>query len=340
MRTAGAAALSFFFAISPASADIWGALRLAGSESLMTYALSQPGLPRDALRARNRMLEDAGFIGFRGKPSRTWFSASPVIAWDNNLNGGFAGTSLVAGGLMFEVDKRYARKSGALFGGQINAGLSMPLANGIAWTNRIYAMAGWAPGHELFKTRAYADSCVKRMLNISTYVTGCADFSYSKYELGETGTHGFRLGVIEDFIALSGAHEVTVTYRHGFYGGSSDYEQDAASVRLTSAWSSGFATFVGAQAGSEVDGYIALRERIEGGVSFFAWERPVSLSVSAQSNRGGLFLGEKRRDDVYSVAVIIGLTDKVTASIAVSETRSNADFFSDTGINVDFSLRF
>ena len=338
----GALALSLAAPATAAQADgtIWDGLRLAGSQSLLAWSLSEPALPLEALAARNKILENMGYIGARGEITRTWYKFSPILTYDNDINGGFPGSSIVVSGLTFEIDEEYERVSGLMMGMSVSGGFTMPVADGLSWNSKALALATWSPEHSMSKVRIAGDSCLRKMLNISTYLNGCLDLSYSDYDLGTSHSIGGRVGISHAFAAFGALHEVQADLRHASYGGGSSYEQRVGSVRLTTAHAGGFATVAGLQLGSDVDGILAMRERIEFGISANIFGEPGMIMVSAQNNRGGSWLGEAREDRIYSLSLSRSFGDKFGATINISDTHSSAEFFNETAVGINFSYSF
>lgn len=327
-------------ASSKAEGNIWDGLRAAGSPSLFTWALSEPTLPIEALALRNRMLTEAGFIGARGSISNAWHSASPVLSYDTNLNGGFPSASIVVSGLTFEIDEKYERLAGVLVGGTISGGFAVPVADGLAWRSQGFALYAWSPDYRISKMRMAAESCLERMISLTTYLSGCIDASHSAFELGDSASLGMRIGAKNAFSGESALHELRGDLRHGIQTAGTHCTQRTASVRLTSAHSQGYATIFGLQLGTPVEGVLTLRERLEMGITATVVGASTTILASAQESRGGRWLGSPRSDRTYGVTISRILASRMDASLSVSSVVSSADFFTETTVGGTLNYRF
>lgn len=120
----------------------------------------------------------------------------------------------------------------------------------------------------------------------------------------------------------------------------SEYSQNVATVGLASAIPGPYAVNLGIQIGGEVDGVLVMRERAFVGLGFLAFDRPSSITLSAQSNRGGEWLGDDLTQTVGSISVSHQFSDRLSLSGFVSQARSSDSFFDETQYGLNVALRF
>lgn len=205
---------------------------------------------------------------------------------------------------------------------------------------RAGASIGYAPGHEMFKASVNTSACVNHMINYSTFTHACLDMSYRSYDLGETFQSAARVGFGQVFSSAIGTHEARVELKARHVEGGSDYDQKLASLALTSAIPGPYAINLGFQFGEKVEGVLAMRERVSLGVGFKAFERPTSITLAAQSNRGGMWLGQDLSETVTSISMAHQVSEKITVSGYVAQTNSSDSFFDDTQFGLNIGFRF
>ncbi|MBW3243628.1 hypothetical protein KUV57_13220 [Epibacterium sp. DP7N7-1] len=343
-RTALVTTLASFAAVPAYSevrlGDQLEAIRLAGSEHMMVHTLSTKGLPIQARAAREKLL---GTMGLRGKPfsvSYTNLSFSPVMTQDSNINGGYASDSFTVSGIPFTIGKEYEAVGGLVVGVSGSGRARIALGNDTALDLRAGASLGYAPDHDMYKINVATSACVEHMVNYSTYLHGCIDAGYRDYDLGETYQAAARVGVSRVFTSDYGVHEAKAELKLRYMDGGNEYDQAIASFSLSSAFPGPYALNVGLQLGEEVDGVLVMRERAMVGLGFMAFDRPTSVSLAVQSNRGGKWLGEDLTQTVTSLSLSHQFSNKITISGFVSQANSSDSFFDDTQYGLNVSWRF
>ncbi len=343
--TATAALFASLLGADSASAQInlgdqLEAIRLAGSYRMMAHTLSTRGLPAEAGRARDKLLNNMGYYGEFGEVSKAKLSFSPILAHDGNINGGFSSDTFTISGIPFTVGEEYRAVSGMVLGMTVSGNVKISLGERTALDLNAGASIAYSPEYDMSKTAVGASACLNRMFSFSTYGYACMDASFKSYDLGESKAVGVKAGAKHAFNSPVGVHEVAagVQLNHMYSG--TEYDQAIASLSVTSAIPGPYAITVGAQFGEEVEGVLVMRERVYAGFGFVAMDRPTSVTISMQNNRGGSWLGEARSDLVTSIGVSRQLTDKITVSGSVNSTESSGDFFDGTQYGLNFSWRF
>ncbi|MCW3782543.1 hypothetical protein [Defluviimonas salinarum] len=328
---------------TPAPAQInklFNAIRLSGSERLMVHTLSLPGMPRDAVQAREQLLTRMGYRGAPGTIGDSGLSFSPVMTHDGNVNGGFASDTLVVAGIPFTLGEEYKAVGGLLLGVSGSGRMRMAVAENTALDVRYGGVVSYAPEHDMAKISLGGEACLRRMHSFSTYSHACVDTTLQRYELGESNRFGAKLGVTHAFTAAGGVHEVSADLMVNRYLNATDYSQPVASVSLTSALPVPAVISAGVQVGGSAGDNMVMREKLNLGLGFLAWERPTSISVSLQNNRGSQFLGEALESRVTTIGASHQFNEKLTVSASVSITDSSAAFFDDTAYGFSANWRF
>ena len=322
-------------------ADMVRAIRLGGTERMMVFALDDPGLPRAARGARQRILYGIGIGASAGNVTRRSLSFAPILTWDSNINGGYGRSEFVYGGLPFTIGKEFRAVGGVLIGGGVDGALRMGLGGRTGLELRAGADAAWSPEHDLAKLSATASACGHHMLDAATWGYACLDTAWRQIDLGETTRQGTRIGLNRIFFSDIGIHELTVELQRNRHDGGIHYDQDVASLSMTSALPGGHALVVGSQIGARVEHVNVLRDRFWVGLGFGVSGRPASITVGLQRNRGGTFLGEAVEKQIRSVNASYRVREDIGLSIYGATTDSNLAFYRDNqiGISVDLRLR-
>lgn len=315
------------------------ALALAGSGNLTTFALSQPELPRSLHYARAQMLARDGFIGVPGKVMDKHISFSPVLTYDGNINGGAVGDSLVISGLRFRIEDDQVSKGGVLLGGGVDAGATINMARDTALQLNAGAWAGFSPEHDLSKGGVNLSACLAHQATPATRLRSCVRASHLEYDLGKTQRASVEVGGAHAYAARNGFNEVDLSLREERTFGGIVEDQRILSLRHTTAHRSGLTFSIGGNLGSETRA-ISMRERVHVGAAKMIAGRPTSISLSAQNNRGGQFLGEGRAENIFSVGVSRQVHDKLTVRVSGTKVRARHEFFNQNSIGLDFGLRF
>lgn len=318
---------------------ILDALALSGSSNLTTYALSHPQLPRELHRVRTQLLVRDGFRGRPGQVMDKQISLSPILTYDGNINGGAVGDSLIIGGLRFEVEKEQVSKGGILMGAGVDGRANINLARNIALQLSFGGWAAWSPEHEISKGGVNASACLARQLSPATRMRGCARAYHLEYELGKTQRASVEIGGSHAYAGFNGFNEVDLAVRQerSFGGGVED--QRILSARHTVARRNGLSFTVGGNLGSSTE-RISMRERISVVAAKRIVGRPTSIMLSAQNNRGGMFLGEGRSERIYSASISRQVRDTLTIRVMASRVRATHEFFDHNSLGMDFSFRF
>lgn len=336
-----ATALSFLAGQADAQErpGIVDALAYGGSSNLTAYALSSPGLPRPLAAARSALLARDGLVGSPGEVMDTRLNFRPILTYDGNINGGAVGDSLVVGGLRFLVREDQVSKGGLLIGGGVDGGVNINLAPMTALQLSAGAWAGYAPEHDISKGGASASACLAHQRDAATRLRGCLQGSHLEYELGKTQRASVEFGISRAYTVVEGFNEIDISLRQERTFGASQEDQTIVSARHSWAHRSGAAVTIGGSLGTRTDG-ISMRERVHASVAKTVAGRPTSLAISAQSNRGGMFLGEGRSESIYSISGSRQVMDNLSLRGSFTRVKARHDFFDNDSFGLDVNYRF
>lgn len=316
-------------------------IRLSGSEHMMVHYLGGANMPPMAKVARAQLLRRMALTGKRFSFGEKDYKFSPLLTFDDNINGGFANDTLVISGLPLRIDSEYKAVGGLLVGGGVSGLARMNLGTGLAATVRGGASVAYAIESDLIKAGAGGSACIEKMIDGSTFAHGCLDAAYQHVELGDTKQLSARIGVDKVVSSSFGIHEFSAELQSARINGATDYTQNSATFSVNSALAhQPMALRASLQIGEKVEGVLSMREKLSLGASFLVAERPTAVSVSVQNNRGGQFLGDSLSTRATSLSVMHQLSKKLTVGARVTRTTSSASFFEDTSYGMNVAWRF
>lgn len=352
MRCLGRKALIFLLmlclgltALAPeAQADAFGRARLAplaSSERLRLFTLARAQDTRRAPRAytdalRNA-LRDTGFY-HEGGPSlmNRALRFSPVMTWDENINGGYFHDRLDLGGLIFSPSPASMARAGMLVGGRLDASARLSWAEGRVIDLRASTELAWSPEHDIGRASAGAEACARNHVTGWTFVDLCASASASRRALSEGSSAGVSAALVHLFSTRESAHQVSLELdRRALDAG----QQTGLSLGWSAVWNRAV-TEITLGAGTPIPGATATRGRVGARVGFLWDERPVSLSAWHVQASGGMLLGMPREDRVMGLGVSIEARRGVSIEVTHQVTRSTIALFDEdrTGLSVRFRL--
>lgn len=327
----------------PATANQMQAVMLSGSEVLVTHFLSQPGLPLAALRELGQFEDLVGYQKKFGVKPQSSLKFSPLATFDPNVTGGVPNDSISVAGLDFAIDPDFVSKSDILLGMGMRGSLRRNLAPTVSLDAKISASIGYAPRVDVTKASAAATACIRKQVNRSRYIHGCAGADFRSVKLGDQAGLNAELGFTQAFNAAGAMHALTAEagVRKVYPDGSATWTQGYARLSTASALRSGTAIITSLELAEAVRGVQATRLRASIGAARQIKGRPASITAFYAQSDGGQFLGRPRKDETFGLAASYQLNDKISLSATVSQTTSNAQLFdSSPDVGVGIQLRF
>ncbi|MCB1390030.1 MAG: hypothetical protein KDK12_12950 [Rhodobacteraceae bacterium] len=336
--------LAVLAAAPRAAADAFDRARLAplaSSERLRLFTLARAidtrQAPRSYSGALRRTLREQGFYhdGTPGTLDRT-FRFSPVLAWDDNINGGYYHDQLDLGGLIFDADPANRARAGLVIGTRADASIRLSWAEGRVIDLRAGAELGWSPRHDIGRAFAQVEACARNHLAGWTFADVCASVSGAHRALSDSRGTAVSASLVHLVSTAGAAHELTLALdrRTTAEGG-----QNGMTLGWSAVWNRAV-TEVTLGAGAPIPGATATRLRLGARVGWIWHDRPVSLSAWHLRASGGLLLGMPRADQVTGIGLSVEARPGMNVELSHQVTRSTIALFEDvrTGLSVRFRL--
>lgn len=335
-----AAALALLLLALPALADPLARARMAGlapSDRLHAYALARGLAAERGARPLAGALRQAltGLAFYHdGAPAviRAQARATPVLAWDANINGGYLNDRFTIGNLVFAIDPARRARAGLLLG------LSFGAEARLAWGPGRYVevQAGgealWSPEHRMGRASAGVSACLRNHLRGWTFADLCASASQGWRVLSQGTGASASAGLSTLLTAGPAHHEFSLRLARL---AQPEGPQTEASIGWGAVWNRA-ASEVTLTVLSPVPGESVPRRRAAADVSWLAAGRPVTLGLRWQEAWGGMLLGRPRADETLAVSVGLRPRPGLSLELVHQATRSTHDLFSDrrTGVSV------
>lgn len=327
-----------------AGADAFDRARLAplaSSERLRLFTLARAQDTRRAppayTNALRRALRDTGFYNEGGAElmDRS-LRFSPILTWDDNINGGYFHDRLVIGGLIFDADPASRARAGLMLGGRLDATARLSWAEGRIIDLRAMAEIAWSPVHDIGRGAAGVEVCARNHVTGWTFVDVCASASASRRALTEGSSTGISAALVHLFSTAGAAHQISLEVdRRALDAG----QQTGATLGWSAVWNGAVTEFTLGTA-TPIAGATATRGRIGARVGFLWRDRPVSVSAWHVQASGGMLLGMAREDHVTGLGLSIEARRGMSIEVTHQVTTSTIALFEDnrTGLSVRFRL--
>jgi hypothetical protein len=321
----------------------WGAALSSGSPRLALYSLVTRR-PPGALQTVHALANGQGltFPASGGPPRRIGggVSAFPVLGFDRNINGGIPSDTIIIIGLPFTINPDAQANAGVVAGAGLGGSIAFAVARGTVLTATAEASRAWSPEHHLGRSDASASVCASRFIEGWTFIDLCGGALYQARDLSATNERSlslrvsrlYSLGTSDQELGLRLTRADRRTYRKASYDidwrGAFD-GVGTVSLRL------GF--------GEEEFGFQSLRDQAEIGLTRPVLGRPTTVSAGMVRENGSSLFGIPREDRTVTLTVRRPLTDRVSARIGLTRTRSTISAFDDQGVTLDLDfggLRF
>ena len=256
------------------------------------------------------------------------FSMTPILRYEENINGGNAAKPLVIGGVSFEGDKDFYQTSGIVGGlgifmdGRTIFGESRYLNYSL---NGSYAFN--PSGGEIITINV--KMCSLNHIKKSWYIDACANQSRSIKNLAVTANRNLKLVTSHIFTGTNKKYnQLEFGYNRLF---TSDYTQNQVTVGIETLHSNNIHTGLEATLGEAIHQKIVTRTAIGGILSSIVVGKPLRLRMSVSDANGGLLLGAARDAKTASISVSYPVWRNLTATLGYAETNSTIDYFDTSG---------
>lgn len=315
---------------------------LAPSERLQAYALAR-GLAHDrrsvALSgALRRALTGLAFYHEGAGPPRVIFAgarATPVLAWDANINGGYLGDRFTLGGLVFAIDPARRARAGLMAGLAFGADLRLAWGPGRYLDLQAGGEALWSPEHRMGRAAAGASACLRGHLRGWTFGDLCASASHGWRVLSRGGTATVSAGLATLVTAGPAHHELSLRLARLT-------QPEGPQTEATLGWSAVWpmaTTELSLSVLSAVTDATVPRRRAAFAIRWLAAGRPVSLGLHWQEAGGGMLVGRPREDRTLALSLGLQPRPGLTVELVHQVNRSTHDLFSDRRTGISLRLR-
>ncbi|WP_323038609.1 hypothetical protein [Gemmobacter sp.] len=327
---------------APAVADVADRARMAAlapSEQLRLRAFGQVlaagrAGPADTARLRAEMVRQGHYASGLAVVARDLWAA-PLLAWDQNINGGVLQDRFWLNGLMFQANPAYVAKAGLVTGAMTGGSLRLAWAEGRIIELRGQTELGWSPRHDLARGDAALAVCSKNHVAGWTFLDICARGQRSWRDLANRSAWQASVGMAQVVAGADSLHEIGLT--HIRTGGPDRSTQDQLALSVQSVWNRA-TTDLSATLGRRVPGEIALDWRVDASLGWFGAGRGWVLGLWHQQAQGGAFLGVPRKDSGSGITLTTRLRQGVDLRLGYAANRSTAAFANYSQITLD--LRF
>lgn len=326
---------------APAQADLLRSVALSGSEVLVTHTLSLQGMPQSATEELDRFKAMRGYTQRPGVEALTDFRIRPTLSFDRNVNGGVPNSTIDVAGLTFNIDPEFVGKSDIMVGVEAMGAMRRNLSEGLSFGLQGRVSVERAPRVGVNRIQADIEACLRQKLSASRFIHGCAGAGYASVKLGSQTALNGVIGFTQAFgTGQAGLHAVTVELgaRHIMPGAGRDFTQGFVRLSSVHALQSGMVLNGRLEIGQSVKDIQVTRLRASLGAIRDIAGRPTGLSVNYSRSEGSMFLGQKRRDHNIGLSVTRQMTDKISLTANITQTRSSASLFN-TGPVVGFGLK-
>ncbi len=337
LAVATAACLSVLLPIAATAQAAWEAAAQSGSGELLLYTLMRErpaGFeePAVALARRLALTERSVRVA---EIAHTSLRFSPALAYDDNINAGVPGRSILVGSYEFVIDEESRAKEGIVVGADGGAGIALALGAGARMTADLGLSWRYAPAHDLMWQAAQAELCTTRPYADWRWIEGCVSLRGTERALSTTFTR--RLAFANRRVVSSGwgDHELTLG---AFFEDSEGVEQAGASLCLLTA-RPGFG-LVGFElvAGERVRGRSAVTAAASLWGARDIFGAPGTLVLSVREESGSRFFDRTREDRVWNLSVARDIGDRLTATLGLTARNSNVAVYDDHAVT--FALQF
>ena len=319
------------------------ALRLA---VLSDGGLSDGGLSAQARPVARALLQRLGYGAAAPGLMQYRWGVAPVLTYDPNINGGYADSTVLLGGLNFALSPALVGRSGLMGGLRADTEATFGLSGRVALDLAARGRMVRALSEDSVKSEANARLCLRRMGRALTEVRGCIDRTIARTQLSASAQTGVELGLSHPFVASQALAEAGVFLRHQRVSSGGRFGQWQAGGALTRIGPAGVRLDLGAALGAPVADHAVMRQRVTLGVLARVLGDWTRLSLGVEQRRGGVFLGTPRQEIATSLSLQRsfawrGRADRrLDMTVTATQVAAGQALLNRQGISVDVGMRF
>lgn len=321
----------------PLRAQDWQTALSASSPRLQLFALMM-ARPDGAAELVANLQKSQGFAHQRGAGVQYVHHAltfAPYLSYDNNINGGTPGQTILIGGLPFQIAPASQAKQGLLAGLTSSADLRLSLSpHTVISANQSFLLAR-AVDYDLSVAAVQTDLCLGQFLGAADWLDLCIGQSKTERALFRSATPYISLGLTKQFASPLGFHEASGKLQRRL---TADYRQLNLEMGLTTARATlgvletrfDFGQHIVGQHTRLFGASVALRRPLlEQNTTFFA---------SYAKEGGARFFGDPRDDEVYGLGISRPILGGLAVTLSLRNRKSTLANYDGVTFGVDFNF--
>ena len=320
-------------------AEAWTRDQLSIAPALMKQELLSANI------AHPEIWQLAGWLAYQEgygspRPSRhssSW-SLRPVLAYDANVNNGFANDAIAIGGLDFLVDEKFRRKSAAVAGASLAGnhvwGLSKRVSLHLDHTARyVHAV------NANYDKWAYAlQPCLNYFASATSRAFVCAAAERSVTELSARSEKSLSFGMSRAYSVGSYVNSSQLTIMRSAIDSGADYFQNSVTYQHQVLLGNAMLLSGRIKLSKPVDGIFSGRESFQISAARLVGGRRYEASIFQENRRGGSFLNEPRNEMLRGVVVSARLSEALGVRIGRVRNEASNSFHDDQFTILDVNL--
>lgn len=314
----------------------WQAAMEAPSPRLRLFALMAER-PQGAGQAVAALQKGQGFAHLAGQGPQivaSGVSLGPVLRYDNNINGGTPGDTILIGGLPFTISPDARAISGMVFGAEAGGSLRLSLSPRTTLDAKLAASFAEGQGAQV-KTQSAA-LCLGQFLGRADWLDLCVQRQISDRALSNSDQTTASIALTQQFATKFALSEAQIKLRQTI---TEDYDKLSLDLGLTTAR----ATWGVLDTRAEFGQYIAGEHTRLFGATL-SLSRPIlgadtTLFASYGREGGADFFGAPRWDHVVGFGVTRPITNVLGLTLSLQDRRSTLANYEGVTLGIDFTFR-
>lgn len=285
-----------------------------------------------------RLAYQEGYGSSRPRKHSSSWSLRPVLAYDANVNNGFANDAIAIGGLEFLVDEKYRRRSAAVAGVSLGGnhvwGLSKKVSLHVDHTARYVHALG-----ANYDKWAYAlQPCLNYFVSAATRAFACAAAERSVTELSARSEESASLGMSHAYTVGSYINSSQLTIMRSAIDSGIDYFQNSVTYQHQVLLGNAMLLSGRIKFSEGVDGVFSGRESFHLSAAKLVAGRRYEASIFQENRRGGSFLNEPRKETLRGIVVSARLSDALGVRVGRMWNEASNNFHDDQFTILDVNL--
>jgi hypothetical protein len=318
-------------------AQDWQSAMLSSSARLRLFAL-MAARPNGAADAVGQLQKSQGFHHISGAGPQYIqhdVSLAPYLAFDNNINGGTPGQTILIQGLLFDILPASQAKQGLVGGVSGGASLRISLSPKTVLIADQGVILARALDHDLSIAGFQSDLCLGQYLGRADWLDLCFGHNQSQRALSKSAMQSITLGLSQQFMTSFAFHEASAKLRRDM---TSDYAKLTLEMGLISALSNWGLSETRIEVSAPIEGQHTRIFGVSLALTRPFWGQNTTFSVSYAREGGANFFGDPRHDDVIGLGLTRSLIPGVDLSLSLRDRKSSLANYD--GVTLGLDMRF